>query len=168
MMFRAYVLSAAAAMLCVGGCAANKCCCGDPQKCACQTCNIKGGDRLSNTGGTAGEVQVFPIPASELVKQIETALVRQGLIVASSQNGVIQTDWKTYEGEMHIARRWQERSRFRVSVIPDVSSPTGASRFELTEQTQRRSNEKANWEAGSPRPERAKELAGQIASAMAK
>jgi len=163
MTLRGYVLAAATAMLAVGGCATNKCCCPDCRQCVCQTCNPAGANQLTNSGAPANEPQVFKVPAADLVKRIQGELEKQGLSITSAQDGVIQTDWKEYEGEVHIARRWQERTRFRVSVIPDVNNPTGASRFEITEQTQRRSNEKANWEAGNPRPDRAKELAQQIA-----
>ena len=76
------------------------------------------------------------------------------LKILSADNGVIQTDWKAYEGEFHIARRWQDRTRFRISVIPDVNDPANASRFEVAEETQRRSNERANWESADRHPER--------------
>ena len=175
-MLKGYVLAAASAMLCVGGCVTNSaskgCCCPDHSQCACKSCNATGGEKLTSpaatSGATAGDTQIFPIAASEMVKQLQAALEKQGLSITSAQNGVIQTDWKAYDGEMHIARRWQERSRFRVSVIPDVNNPTGASRFEITEQTQRRSNEKANWEEGARRTQRAQELARQIALTIAK
>lgn len=163
MTLRGYVLAAATAMLAVGGCATNKSCCPDCRQCVCPTCNAGGGNQLTSAGAPANEAQVFQMPAAELVKHLQGAMEKQGLSITSSQNGVIQTDWKEYEGEVHIARRWQERSRFRASVIPDVNKPTEASRFELTEQSQRRSNDKATWETGNPRPQRAKELAQQIA-----
>ncbi len=155
---RRFVVISAAAMW-VGGCVA----CGHKE---CPVCNPprQGVDAISAAVGTP--VQVYPMPAAELAKHLERALVEQGFTIVSSEGGVIQTDWKSYPGEFHIARRWQERSRFRVTVIPDVANPTTHSRFEVAEETQRRSNDKAKWEEAGRRLERAGQLHGSIAPAV--
>src|SRR5690242_5573640 len=125
-----YVTLAAAGLLFVGGCTA----CGHKE---CPVCNPKAApeaqlrSEAAAPSTTAAQVKVYPVAPAELVKRIEAALKAQGFSITSSQAGVIQTDWKDYPGEFHIARRWDEQSRFRVSVVPDVNNPTGASRFEV-------------------------------------
>lgn len=154
----------------LGGCAATRCCCPDCSTCVCSTCNPKQGalTKPADFAGTAPVVQgtagvkVYSVSPSQLVSQLEQALKDSGFTITNSEAGQIQTDWREYEGEFHIARRWGERSRFRISVIPDVNNPTGASRFEIAEETQRRSNEKANWEPASARPQRVQELTKQL------
>ena len=155
------LISALAGAMFVGGCVT----CGHKECPVCNPPKDDSGSRLAAPAEATSSTRSYQLPAADLVKHLEAALVAQGFTIASSQNGVIQTGWKEYPGEYHIARRWQEQSRFRVSVIPDVADPTTWSRYEVGEETQRRSNEKANWEPAGRRPERASQVYSAIAPA---
>lgn len=113
---------------------------------------------------TANTVRVYQIAPVDLFQKIQQALKADGYSIAMASNGVIETDWKSFEGEFHVARRWQEQTKFRIIVYPDITNPTGASRFDVTEQTQRRSNERASWQSADARPERVKMLQSQLES----
>lgn len=161
----------ATVVLMLSGCAATRCCCPNCSQCACATCNPQKGESLTKPADFDGErplnqgaAKVYAVAPTQLVDSLDKALKDLGFTVVSREAGQLQTDWRDYEGEFHIARRWQERSRFRVSVIPDVEKPTAAARFEIAEETQRRSNSKANWEPASARPQRVQELAKQLDS----
>lgn len=145
--------------------------CPNPQRCAtCPICNPQSA-ALAPSGASAASpsapaafpassIKVYRVAPAKLVQEIQQAITAAplDLKVLSADNGVIQTDWKAYEGEFHIMRRWQDRTRFRINVIPDVSDPANASRFEVTEVTQRRSNDRANWESADRHPERVEAL----------
>lgn len=88
------------------------------------------------------------------------------LKVASADKGVVITDWKDFPGEMHLIRRWDERSRFRIAVIPDISDPANACRIEVSTETERRSNSQAHWEFAGARPDRTVEITKQIESKL--
>ncbi len=86
------------------------------------------------------------------------------LPIEQEKSGSFITGYREYPGEWHIARRWQERTRFRVSVIPDFDNPTGKSRLEVAEETQTREADGMTWKNSSElaRPERARQLLSQI------
>jgi hypothetical protein len=116
---------------------------------------------------TSAAPKVYKVAPKQMIDLVQQALVSPplNLKVVTSENGVIVTDWKEgYPGNFHIARRWDERTRFRVAIVPDVNDPTSASRLEITEQTQERSNERANWTSNPSisRPERVEEVAKAI------
>jgi hypothetical protein len=109
------------------------------------------------------DVNVGPKPLLDQIKQaVSTAPLSLG--VESQEKGVIVTGWKAYEGDFHIARHWQERTRFRIEVIPDWDEPTGKSRVNVIAETEQRAAEGQSWDAESrvPRPARAKEILDQI------
>lgn len=160
----------------LSACASSRC--ANPDRCAtCPYCNPQSA-KLTAPAGSAGTASVSSSPTafpasnikvyriapaklSEMIQQIITAAPLD-LKVVSAGSGVIQTDWKAYEGEFHIARRWQDQTRFRISVIPDVNDPANASRFEVAEETQRRSNERAAWQMADRHPERVDALVQAI------
>ena len=83
------------------------------------------------------------------------------LKVESTNDGVVQTSYKEgLEGNYHVFRRWQERTKFRIVVIPDVSDPVNACRIEVADESQERSNDLAGWQdrPDTRRPERAQEV----------
>jgi len=45
--------------------------------------------------------------------------------VESVDRGTLVTGWKRFQGDWHIARHWQDRTRYRIEVIPDWEDPTG-------------------------------------------
>jgi hypothetical protein len=128
--------------------------------------------------GCGGDPMHLPKPASSIdVPQAEynlsprqlydaakRASAELSLPVESEKSGTFITGYKEYPGEWHIARRWQERTRFRVSVIPDFDNPTGKARLEVAEETQTREADGMSWKQMTEvnRPERAKELLRQI------
>ena len=126
-----------------------------------------GGDPLhfskpvSNFDVPRSEHNVAPKQLYEAAKRAASSL---NLPIEQEKSGTFTTGYKEYPGEWHIARRWQERTRFRVSVIPDFDNPTGKSRLEVAEETQTREADGMTWKNMSEvaRPERAAELLKQI------
>lgn len=163
----------------LSACASSRC--PNPERCAtCPYCNPQSAKLTAPAGSTgtaaapsapsapsafpASNIKVYriaPAKLAEMIQQIITAAPLD-LRITSAASGVIQTDWKAYEGEFHIARRWEDRTRFRISVIPDVNDPANASRFDVAEETQRRSNERATWQMADRHPERADAVAQAI------
>jgi hypothetical protein len=106
------------------------------------------------------------VPPKQLVDRIKQVIAAPPLSlgVESADHGVIQTGWKSYEGEMHIARHWQERTRYRIEVVPDWDEPAGKSKIHVTAETEQRAAEGQDWdrEPRVPRPKRAQEVLDQI------
>jgi hypothetical protein len=111
----------------------------------------------------SADVNVPPKQLVERVKQVVSA-APLSLGVEGQERGVVTTGWKRYEGDLHIARRWQERTRYRIEVIPDWDEPAGKSRLHVTAETEQRPAEGQSWdrEPRVPRPERAREVLKQI------
>ena len=122
--------------------------------------------------GLANSSRVYKVEPKNMVAMVEAAVAKMGMTVESSKDGVIQTSWKEgYDGNVHMAmRQWQERTRFRAVVIPDVNDPVHASRVEVADESQERSNHRAAWENNAQirRPERAQELIREIDAIAAK
>ena len=130
--------------------------------------------------GCGGDIMHLPKPTSTIElpqadynmppKQLYEAAKRTvtspplSLPIENERNGSFITGFKRYPGDWHIARRWQERTRFRVSVIPDFDNPTSKARLEVAEETQTREADGMTWKNMSElsRPERARELLQQI------
>lgn len=103
---------------------------------------------------------VAPKQLYQLARQV-MASASMNVPIESEQKGVITTGYKEgYRGDWHIARYWQERTRFRIVIIPDWDDPVGHCRLEVSEETQVRSNDQASWQddLGVQRPERAAEV----------
>jgi len=128
-----------------------------------------GGDAMHLPKGTSAidlpqaEYNVSPKQLYETAKRVVSA-PPLSLSIDQEKNGSFVTGYKDYPGEWHIARRWQERTRYRVSVIPDFDDPTGKARLEVAEETQTREADGMTWKNMSElnRPERARELLAQI------
>jgi hypothetical protein len=108
----------------------------------------------------------FDIPPKELVSRLKQALSEPpiNIGVVEEGKGSILTGYQSFSGTMHVARRWQERTRYRIRVIPDFDQPTQRSQMVITESTEERAAEGMKWETRDvlPRPERAKELLRQL------
>jgi hypothetical protein len=106
------------------------------------------------------------LSAQQAVAAVERAVAQPplSLPVESSADGAVVTGWKEYPGEIHIVRRWDERTRFRISVTPDFSNPTGRSRLKVEDQTEEKPSSAQPWypAPGSRRPERSAEVLKQI------
>jgi hypothetical protein len=121
----------------------------------------------------AAGTKVYRIPAKDMVGVIERAVTQAplNLKVESSQAGVIETSYKEgYPGNIHIVRRWQERTKFRIVVTPDVYDPVNACRVVVSDITQERSNDRAGWQdrLDTKRPERAQEVIAAIEAKLGK
>jgi hypothetical protein len=132
------------------------------------------------TLGCSSDALHFPPPVSTFnqpeadfdtaPKQLyETAKMVAGspplsLPIEQEKNGTFTTGYKEYPGEWHIARRWQERTRFRVTVIPDFDKPTARARLAVAEETESRATDGQTWKAttDTARPERAREFLQKI------
>jgi hypothetical protein len=88
--------------------------------------------------------------------------------VQSADKGTIVTGYQSFPGAWHIGRRWQERTQYRITIIPDFDEPTAKSRLEVIEQTETRASDKHEWKPAFDiqRPERAKDMLAKIVAAM--
>ena len=113
--------------------------------------------------GAEGE---FNVPPKELVARIRQALSEPPLDIGVTEDnkGSILTGYQQFPGEFRVARRWQERTRYRIRVIPDFDQPTERARVVITENTEQRAGEGMKWESLDvlPRPQRATDLLNQL------
>jgi hypothetical protein len=117
------------------------------------------GNRLQ---GSTADFNVPPKQLLQTVKQVVTS-PPLSLGVESETKGVIVTTWQDFPGDWHVARRWQEHTRYRIAIVPDFDDPAGKSHIEVREQTQQRATSGQQWEKDEPsRPERAENLLKQI------
>jgi len=113
--------------------------------------------------GARAEFQVAPKQMVTTVKQIVTE-APLSLGVQEEGKGSIVTGYQEFPGEWHVARRWQERTKYRVTVIPDWDQPTARCVVEVRELTEQRAADGMKWAPAAEiqRPERATELLNQI------
>jgi hypothetical protein len=106
------------------------------------------------------------VPPKQLVQDVKRVLTSPPLAlgVESEDRGTLVTGWKRYQGEWHVAHHWQERTRYRVEVVPDWNEPTARARLSVLAETDQRSAEGQRWdrEPRVPRPERARQVLQQI------
>ena len=90
--------------------------------------------------------------------------------VQSENKGTILTGYQTFPGEWHIGRRWQERTQYRITILPDFDEPTAKSRIEVSEQTEQRASDKHEWKPAFDvdRPQRAKEMLATLVESVKK
>lgn len=120
-------------------------------------------------GAPAPAQASFSIAPRDMLPLVKQAIAAEpmNLAVAQDQGSVLVTSWREgYRGNFHIARYWQERTQFRISVIPDWQDPQNRCRIEITENTEERSNTRGEWRRNgdTTRPERSEELLRQIES----
>lgn len=108
----------------------------------------------------------FDVPPKVLLARVKQALAEPPLNigVAEENKGSILTGYQSFAGAVHVARRWQERTRYRIRVIPDFDQPTQRGRVVINENTEQRAAEGMKWESTEvlPRPERAADLLRQL------
>ncbi len=90
----------------------------------------------------------FDLPAKELAERVKEVLSSPPIdIGVEEQNqGSILTGYQRFPGEWHIARRWQERTRYRINIMPDFDQPGAKSRLQVREFTEQRAAEGMKWE----------------------
>lgn len=112
------------------------------------------------------ETADFQMPPKDLLAAVKKAASAPplSLPIKEESKGTIVTDYKTYPGTWHVARRWQERTRYVVTVIPDWDEPTKRSRLQVSEETQQRAADIQEWQNAQElqRPERSAELLRMI------
>jgi hypothetical protein len=108
----------------------------------------------------------FNMPPKDLVALAERVASSPpySLKVQNKGKGVLTTDWKEYRGSFHIARYWQERTRYQISVSPDFDEPTTKSSLHVAQETQTRASDQGQFYAllDEDRSERAVDLAKAI------
>jgi hypothetical protein len=122
---------------------------------------------VSNFDQPETEFDVAPKQLYETAKKVASD-PPLSLPIEQEKNGTFTTGYKDYEGGWHIARRWQERTRYRVTVIPDFDKPTSRARLTVAEETQTRAADGQKWQATSDtaHPERARDFLKQIEAAI--
>ena len=85
----------------------------------------------------------FDLPPKELLARVKQALSEPpiNVTVAEENKGSILTGYRAFPGEFRVARRWQERTRYRIRIIPDFDEPTKRSQIVITENTEQRAGE---------------------------
>ena len=105
---------------------------------------------------------VIHIPPKELVTRIQKEFPAPPLSIPieSVQEGTIFTSWKEYQGAVHIARRWQERTRFKITILPDFNDPLGTSHVDVFDETEEKPSDPQPWypNPDARRPERSEEV----------
>ena len=110
-----------------------------------------------------------PRRVAEDVKRIVSA-PPVSLPVEDQGNGQLLTGWQAFQGDWHIARYWHERTRYRITIVPDFNDPANRARIQVSDETEQRPDESGpNIEAKTwhpapqvHRPERSEALLHQI------
>ena len=113
-----------------------------------------------------GATAEFDVPAKQLVEKIRALLSTppNDIGITEQDKGSILTGYQRFPGEWRIGRRWQEQTRYRITVIPDWDAPDLRSTIEVREITEQRAAEGMKWEPAPDisRPERSLALLEQI------
>ena len=114
-------------------------------------------------GATVADIGM---PPKQLLAQAMTIINAPpiSLPIESEHEGKVITGWQSFQGDWHIARHWQERTRYVIQVSPDWNAPTERSHIEISAQTQQRAASNQIF-ADAPeldRSDRAAELLRQI------
>jgi hypothetical protein len=114
----------------------------------------------------AAELTEFAVEPEQLLEAARQAIASPPLSLAIEEEhkGVLVTGWQEFPGDWHIARHWLERTRYRITIIPDFDDRTGHSRLQIVAETQERAPtvKTWHWNAELQRPERSAEVLRQI------
>ena len=106
------------------------------------------------------------LPPKQAVEQVKRVVSEPPLSLGVTEelDGVVVTGWERHRGNFHIGRHWQERTRYRIAVVPDWNEPTQRARIEVGAQTEERAAEGQTWTPAPQihRPERAKAVLDKI------
>ena len=109
-------------------------------------------------------------PPKDVLEQLKHIVANDplNLGVTEELDGVVVTGWQRHRGNFHIGRHWQERTRYRIAVIPDWNEPTQRARIEVAAQTDERAAEGQTWTPAPQmhRPERAQAVLDRIVNAL--
>jgi hypothetical protein len=113
--------------------------------------------------GATGE---FEVGAKAMVEKIRTVLTTppDDIGVAEVDRGSILSGFERHPGQWRIGRRWQEQTRYRITVIPDWDTPEKRCMVEVREMTEQRAAEGMRWESAPEivRPERSQAMLERI------
>ena len=111
-------------------------------------------------------VKVAPRQLMQIIRQ-KLPAPPLSIPIASMGDGALLTGWKEYPGRVHIVRRWQERTRFKITILPDFNNPTGASHVRVVDETQEKPSAQQPWYPAPDdrRPERAAQVLNFIRQA---
>jgi hypothetical protein len=112
----------------------------------------------------SGQINVPPKQLMEVARQA-LAGPPMSVPVETGQDGTLLTGWKEYPGELHIVRRWTERTRFKIIILPDFSDPLAKSHLQVFDETQEKPSDAQPWYPAPDRkrPERSAEVLKLIA-----
>jgi hypothetical protein len=104
----------------------------------------------------------FKIPPKKMLADIKQIVTEPPLSlgVVEEGKGSILTGYQSFPGDWHIARRWQERTQYRIQVIPDFDEPTAICTVQVRERTETRAADGMKWAPlqDATRPDRAREM----------
>jgi hypothetical protein len=102
------------------------------------------------------------IPAKQVAEIARQALAAPPMLmnVETGQEGSLVTGWREYPGDLHIIRRWTERTRFKIVVFPDYAEPQAKSHIQVFDETQEKPSDAQPWYPAPDRrrPERSAEV----------
>src|SRR4051812_32666338 len=77
----------------------------------------------SDHSATSGRPQTLDVnvPPKQVVEQVKQALSQPPLNmpVETEKAGTLVTGWEWHRGDFHVARYWQERTRYTIQIVPD-------------------------------------------------
>jgi hypothetical protein len=104
----------------------------------------------------------FNIPPKVMVTKVKEIVTSPPLSlgVQEESNGSILTGFQDFPGAWHVTRRWEERTQYRIQVIPDFDDPTTKCMVQVRVRTETRAADGMKWtsEGDLYRPERAEAL----------
>jgi hypothetical protein len=104
----------------------------------------------------------YQIPPKQIVTMVREIVSSPPLTIGvqEEKDGSIVTGFQRFPGEWHIGRRWQERTKYRVTVIPDWNEPTQLGRITVQEYTETRPADGMKWkpDAEVQRPDRSRKM----------
>ena len=91
----------------------------------------------------------YHVPPKELIAIVKDVVSSPPLSIGvqEEKDGSILTGWQSFPGDWHVARRWQERTQYRITVIPDFNDPTHSGRISVQQYTDTRASEGMKWNA---------------------
>ncbi len=109
--------------------------------------------------GPQAEFHVAPKAMVAKVKEV-VSQPPLSLGVQEEAKGSILTGYQSFPGAWHVARRWQERTQYRIQIIPDFDEPTAKCTVQVRERTETRAADGMKWtDTGDLyHPERAEEI----------
>lgn len=114
----------------------------------------------------AAPSKTFQIAPKQLVTIVKEVVSSPPLSigVVEEKDGSILTGPQRFTGDLHVVRKWQEQTRYRITIIPDWNDPTGVSRIEVRSFTEQRATDGQEWRPAPElqRPERARDLLNTI------